>query len=217
MDTEGDASGTGSTCRAASTPRTLYAYNLTTRTWTTRANLPVLRLWRLRDHRRQAVRLHRLHRSERRDPARAAPSIRPGHNTWSTLSVSLQPTPAGSGFSGGQTLRGGRDRRSRHRDCPAGCLQSGYKYLDFEGEHAHCPSGRGGCGRRRQVPRDRRVVQREHAKDDRSLHGHRLLVPRAPVPTARWGFGVGLVDGLTYAVGGRDGNTAAAANERYTP
>jgi hypothetical protein len=42
-------------------------------------------------------------------------------------------------------------------------------------------------------------------------------VPRAPVPTARAGLGVGVVSGLGYAVGGRTSTSPVAANQRYTP
>jgi len=38
-----------------------------------------------------------------------------------------------------------------------------------------------------------------------------------PMPTARSGLGVAVVDGKIYAIGGYDGDTRLAVNEKYTP
>jgi N-acetylneuraminic acid mutarotase len=38
-----------------------------------------------------------------------------------------------------------------------------------------------------------------------------------PMPTPRWGLGVAVVDDELYAIGGYDGETRLAVNEKYTP
>jgi hypothetical protein len=40
---------------------------------------------------------------------------------------------------------------------------------------------------------------------------------RAAMPTVRAGLGVGMINSLVYAVGGRRSTSVLATNERYTP
>jgi hypothetical protein len=42
-------------------------------------------------------------------------------------------------------------------------------------------------------------------------------IQRAAMPTARAGFGIGIISSLVYAVGGRRSTSVLATNERYTP
>jgi N-acetylneuraminic acid mutarotase len=208
--------------KATALTRTLYAYNPTTKTWNTKASLPVTsgcggsgvisgKLYVFTGCTRSStgvtIRVGRLHRYD------------PSTNTWTTLASApaAHYQPAVGVLNGKLYVAGGIDAAG-----------SASQRLDVYTPATNSWSTKKSMPTARRGAAGAVVGNRFHVIGGQTSGTYlktveaydpvtNFWVPRAPVPTARAGLGVGVVSGLGYAVGGRTSTSPVAANQRYTP
>jgi N-acetylneuraminic acid mutarotase len=202
--------------------RTLYAYTVSTNTWSRRADMPVVsacggsamisgKLYVFTGCTRSStgaqIAAGKLHRYD------------PSTNTWSTLpsAPSMHVEPAVGVISGKLYVVGGNNGAS-----------VAVRRLDVYDPATDTWSTKVGMPTARVAAAAAVVGGRLHVIGGRNGGTYLKAVEaydpvtdtwsvRAAMPTVRAGLGAGMISGLVYAVGGRRSSGVLATNERYTP